>query len=111
MKPTFLPKTVPGKASVISFISGIVLGVASKAISSVINNQIEYPNPLNSPLLGSTIYLTFTALIFAALIGLFAVIRKKERAISVYVIIPPGIFILFVVIVFIIANLAEPPDA
>lgn len=92
MKITFMPKTPPGKASVVSFLLGIVLGVASNVISNVTNNQIEYPNPLNSPLLGSAIYLTFAALIFAALIGLAAVIRKKERAISVYVVIPPGVF-------------------
>jgi AraC-like DNA-binding protein len=76
---------------VVSFLAGIVLGVTSSVISQAIDNQIEYPNPINSPLLGSLIYLTFAGVIFAALIGLFAVIRKKERAILVYAIIPPGI--------------------
>jgi hypothetical protein len=111
MKTTFLPKTVHGKISVILFLSGIILGVASSLISNVIDNQIEYPNPLNSPLLGTLLYLTFAAIIFAALFGLAAVVRKKERAITVYIIIPPGIFVLIIVIGFIIANLVGPPGA
>ena len=111
VKTTFLPKTVPGKTSVVTFLLDIVLGFASSLISDAINNQIEFPNPLNSPLLGSTLYLTFAALIFAALAGLVAVIQKKERAVSVYVIIPPGVVMLIVLFVFIIVNLVGPPNA
>ena len=95
----------------VSFLAGIVLGVTSSVISQAIDNQIEYPNPINSPLLGSLIYLTFAGVIFAALIGLFAVIRKKERAILVYAIIPPGSILLIIVILFLLANLFGPPNA
>jgi len=62
MKITILPKTPVGKRSVYLFIIFIALSIAGSVISNVQGNTIEYPNPINSPLLGTTIYLTFIIL-------------------------------------------------
>lgn len=56
-------------------------------ISNVQGNTIEYPNPINSPLLGTTIYLTFIIAAFVFITGLKAFFKSKERAILVYIII------------------------
>lgn len=59
MKTTILPKTLIGKRSVYLFIIFIALAITGSVISNVQCNTIEYPNPINSPLLGTTIYFTF----------------------------------------------------
>ena len=65
-------------------------------VSQVTGNTIEYPNPVNSPLLGSIIYLTFAVVIAAAIIGLIAVIQKKDRSLLVFLSIPFGVVMLLV---------------
>ena len=59
MKTTILPKTPIGKRSVYLFIIFVAMAITGSVISNVQGNTIEYPNPINSPLLGTTIYLTF----------------------------------------------------
>lgn len=87
MKTTILPKTLIGKRSVYLFIIFIALAITGSVISNVKGNTIEYPNPINNPLLGTTISLTFiiTAIVFVT--GLKAFFKSKERAILVYIII------------------------
>ena len=55
MKNRFLPQTSKGKWSVSLFAAFLVLGIAGNRISNATVNAIEYPNPINSPLLGSVI--------------------------------------------------------
>ena len=110
MKFPILPKTSKGKWTVILFVAALVLGVAGNRISSAIGNTIEYPNPINSPLLGSVIYLTFASAILASVMGILAVRKEHERSLLVYVLILPGLFFVFAIAGFLIANLIGPPD-
>ena len=87
MKTTILPKTPLGKRSVYLFIIFIVMAITGSIISNVLGNTIEYPNPINSPLLGTTIYLTFIIAAIAFITGLKACFKCKERAIMLYIII------------------------
>ncbi|HCS73756.1 MAG TPA: hypothetical protein DIW17_07765 [Clostridiales bacterium] len=90
MKITILPKTPVGKRSVYLFIIFIALSIAGSVISNVQGNTIEYPNPINSPLLGTTIYLTFIIAAIAFITGLKALFKSKDPAILVYIIICIG---------------------
>ena len=110
MKNRFLPQTSKGKWSVALFVAFLVLGVAGNRISDAIGNTIEYPNPVNSPLLGSVIYLAFTAAISASVMGILAVRKDHERSLLVYLFMLPGLFFLVAIIGFLIANLIGPPD-
>lgn len=87
MKNTILPKTSLGKRSVYLFIIFIVIAISGSVISNVQGNIIEYPSPIDSPLLGTTIYLTFVIAIIAFITGLKAYFKSKERSILVYIII------------------------
>ena len=110
MKNRLLPQTSKGKWSVSLFAAFLVLGIAANRISSAIGNSIEYLNPINSPLLGSVIYLAFTAAILASLMGILAVKKDQERSILVFLLIPIGLFFLVAIVGFMIANLIGPPD-
>ena len=110
MKNRFLPQTSKGKWSVSLFAAFLVLGIAGNRISNATVNAIEYPNPINSPLLGSVIYLAFTAAILASLMGILAVKKDQERSILVFLLIPIGLFFLVAIVGFMIANLIGPPD-
>jgi heme/copper-type cytochrome/quinol oxidase subunit 3 len=107
MKSTFLPKTRAGKLSAALFVAFIALAAAGGLISSIQGNTVEYPNPLNSPLLGTVIYLMFSAAILASIAGLAAV-KNNERSVLVYIAIPLGIIFFVVIVVFIVANLTGP---
>lgn len=107
---SFLPKTLKGKWSVSLFIVFIALSIAGTIVSSLSGNTIEYPNPINSPLLGTVIYLTFSAAIFASVMGILAVKKDNERSILVYMLIPLGMVLLVFILIFLIANLIGPPD-
>lgn len=106
MKTTILPKSPMGKRSVYLFLIFLVLSIAGKVISNVQGNTIEYPNPVNSPLLGTTIYLAFILAAIAFITALTAVLKRKERAILVYLIVLVGGYfsvagsLLFIVGVF-----------
>lgn len=110
MKNRFLPQTSKGKWTVGLIVASLVLGVAGNRISDATGNTIEYPNPINSPLLGSVIYLTFAAAILASVMGIMAVRKDSERSLLVYLLILPGLFFAFVIVGFLIANLIGPPD-
>jgi ABC-type uncharacterized transport system fused permease/ATPase subunit len=110
MKHPILPKTPKGKWSVGLFVAFLVLGIAGNRISTAIGNTIEYPNPINSPLLGSVIYLAFTAAILASIMGFLAVKKDHERSILVYLLILPGAFFFLAIMGFLIANLIGPPS-
>jgi uncharacterized membrane protein len=91
------------------FIAFIVLSFAGGLISDSVGNTIEYPSPINSPLLGSVIYLRFAAAILASIVGLVAVKKDHERSALVYVSIPIGLIFAVVIVIFLIANLIGPP--
>lgn len=110
MKITFLPKTRSGQWSVVLFIAFIILSVVGSTISSVQKNTIEYPNPINSPLLGTIIYLMFSASIIASIAGLTAIRKNNERSILVYISIPLGIMFLFGILMLLIGYIIGPPD-
>jgi hypothetical protein len=110
MKITFLPKTHAGKYSVVLFTVFILLSMAGGLISSVQKNTIEYPTPINSPLLGTTIYLMFTAAIIASITGLIAVRKNNERSILVYISIPLGIAFFIGILMLLIGNIIGPPN-
>lgn len=109
MKYSFLPKTRNGTWSVCLFIAFILFAVVSSLVSLSTGNTIEYPSPMNSPVLGTLIYLTFSAAVFSSLIGLISLIKNKERAFSVFLVVPPGIVFLIVILVFLFANLIGTP--
>ncbi|MDD4776642.1 MAG: hypothetical protein PHG75_09025 [Syntrophomonas sp.] len=110
MPITFLPKTRAGKWSVVMFLAFVALMAAAGAISSGQENRIEYPNPVNSPLLGTVIYLMFLAAIMASMSGIIAVKRNNERSILVYLSIPPGVFYLIGILILLTGVLIGPPD-
>lgn len=110
MKNRLLPQTFKGKWSVALFVAFLVLGVAGNRISDAIGNTIEYPNPINSPLLGSVIYLAFAAAMLASVMGILAVRKDRERSLLVYLFMLPGLFFFVAIIGFLIANLIGPPD-
>lgn len=110
MKITIQPKTRAGKFSVAMFIIFIIFATAGGIISSVQENTVEYPNPLNSPLLGTAIYLMFTAAIIASITGLIAIRKSKERSILVYISIPLGIAFFIGILMLLIGNIIGPPN-
>lgn len=79
-------------------------------ISRVIGNTLEYPSPLNSPLLGTSVYLHFAFAMAASAVGLYALYRKKDRALLVYLAIPWGIFLFLGVVTLLIGVLLGPPQ-
>lgn len=109
MKYYFLPKTRKGKWSVCLFSAFLVFALAGGLISSITGNTIEYPNPFNSPLLGTVIYLMFLASMLASLFGVISMWKDGERSVLVCISIPIGIVFLIFILVFAIANLIGPP--
>lgn len=110
MQITLLPKTRAGKWSVVMFIAFVALIVAAGTISSTQGNGVEYSNPVNSPLLGTVVYLMFFAAIMASIAGLIAVKQYNERSILVYLSIPLGILYFIGIIILLIGMLIGPPD-
>ena len=90
MKTTFLSTTNTGKWSIRLFVLFILLMISGGAASRVINNRIEYPNPINSPILGTLIYLAFIAAAAASISGIRACLKFKERSVMVYIVIAIG---------------------
>ena len=107
MKILSLPRTCAGRWAIGLFAAFIALAILGGVVSARSGNTIEYPNPINSPLLGSVIYLMFAAVIAAAVVGLIAVIRGKERSIFVFAAIPIGAFFLTGAAALLIASLFE----
>lgn len=110
MKIAIVPKTHAGKWSVALFICFILLAISGGMISSSQENAIEYPNPINSPLLGTTIYLMFSTAIVASVVGLIAVRKNNERSILVYISIPLGIGFFIGILMLLIGNILGPPN-
>lgn len=108
MKMTFLPKTLAGKWSVSLFIAFIALSIVGTMVSSIQGNTIEYPNPFNSPLLGTVIYLRFSAVIIASITGLIAVKKNNEHSILVYLSIPLGIVFFIGNLMLLVGNIIGP---
>lgn len=79
-----LPQSRVGRQSLLWVAIAIGLFVATSLIGKAQDNQIEFPNPINSPLLGTLLYLTFLALFIAAYTGVVAVRRHGERSVLVY---------------------------
>ena len=100
MNIPLLPKTPTGKWSVGLFVLFLPLVFESMFVSEMQNNTIEYPNPVNSPLLGGLLYLTFLASILASLFGMIAVFKKRERSLLVYLAIPNLLYIMIYSLIF-----------
>ncbi len=111
MKITLLPKKRAGNWSVILFIASIALWIAGYFIGKIQKNTIEFPNPINSPLLGTVLYLMFLVPIIASIIALIAVIKKGERSILVYLSIPIGIILFIFLLLGLIYNTIGLPFA
>lgn len=107
MNTTFFPKTLAGKWATGMFIVFAVLAVVGGMISKITGNSMEYPNPLNSPLLGTAIYLMFAAAITASVVGLIAVRKYKERSVLVYISIPLGLFYFVGIVILLIGYLTN----
>lgn len=110
MKITLLPKTRMGKCSVGLLMVFAILALAGRYISSAQDNTIEYPNPFNSPLLGTVIYMAFASLACAAIAGLAAIIKDEERSILVYLIVPAGLIVSLFGLMMLIGGLLGPPS-
>jgi len=108
MKVTVLPKSRAGKFSVSFFVAFIGLAVAGSVISSAQGNTVEYPNPFNSPLLGTVIYLMFSAAIIASIAGIIAIKKSDERSILVYIALPLGIVFFIGIVMLMVANILGP---
>lgn len=107
MNLSFLPRTGYGWRSILFAAGGLALGVAAKLIAAAQGNTIEYPNPINSPLLGTAIYLTFGFIAAAALTGLRAVRRQGERSLLVYAVTVFGGAISAMAAVMLVAGVVE----
>lgn len=105
MKIVVVPETRPGKYSVALFAASLCLAAAAGVVSSVQKNSIEYPNPINSPLLGTTIYRMFLAGIIAAIVGIIAVVNNNERSILVYISLLFGVLSFLGIMMLSIGNL------
>jgi len=84
MKISFFPKTSLGRKSGYMFLMFILMIFAGRFISDMTNNTIEYPNPINSPIFGTFIYLTFFIAGVSFLMGLKGIFKMKERSILIY---------------------------
>lgn len=76
----FIPKTPTGKKAMYFFFLFAAASVLSTVVSRIMDNQIEYPNPLNSPLLGTLIYLTFILAGIAFVYTVKAFWKSRDRA-------------------------------
>lgn len=103
------PTTSKGKWALGFFLLFLVAGGAASLLSSLLGNSQEYPTLQSDPLLAFVIYLSFGAAILAALLGVLAVWREKERSLLVYLSIPLGLFLLLGLLVFGTALLFGPP--
>ncbi len=110
MKRSVLPATFRGKLSVVLFAGFLILGLAANVISRETSNTIEYPNPINSPLLGSVLYLAFGSIIASAAIGILAIRKDQEPSWLVRLLIPFGSSFFVILVIFFIANLIGPPN-
>lgn len=91
MKLTILPKTYSGKLAVILEIISIILFV----VGSVLPSKLGYSGIdiiRNNPLQAIITVMIFAVGIGAAILGLTAVIKKKERSIIVFIVILTGLY-------------------
>ena len=107
MKNTFLPSTSSGKLSLKLFALFILLILSGNVISKSINNTIEYPNPINSPLLGTAIYLAFITAAVASFVGIKAFVKDKERAVLVIIVMVIGGYFALAGSALLIAGMIE----
>jgi hypothetical protein len=90
MNLVLVPQTRLGRRAVALAGVAVVLGIAATVIASIQGNALEYPNPFNSPVLGTAIYLTFVVAAAAAITGIMAVRRQGERSLTVFAVV--GLF-------------------
>mgnify|MGYP003586391552 CR=1 FL=1 len=103
------PTTPKGKWALGLFLLFLVAGGAASLLSSLLGSNQEYPTLQSDPLLAAAIYMSFAAAIVAALLGILAVWREKERSLLVYLSIPMGLFLLLGLLIFGTALLFGPP--
>lgn len=103
------PRTPKGKWALGLFLLFLAAGGAASLLSRILENSQEYPTLQSDPLLAASIYVSFAAAIAAALLGILAVWREKERSLLVYLSIPMGLFLLLGLLVFGTALLFGPP--
>lgn len=101
MKKKFLPKTHSGKWSVGLFISFIVISVFVSMMPDRLKAP-DFPNPFETPLFASLIYLHLIAAIGASITGLRSVIKNNERSLLVFISIPLGLIYFCGIIVVLI---------
>lgn len=97
------PKTKTGTRALGLFCLAIISGFVASLLSGYLDNTIEYPNPLNSPMLGTVIFLTFILAGLGAITGLISLLKLKEQSIIVYlVVILGGVFSIVGLIMLIV---------
>lgn len=98
-----LPTTRCGKWALGLFGTSILLFCAATAWPGPRSGDL--PNIVTTPVFASLIYLGFASCILAALAGLWAINKHKERALLVYISIPLGVFYLVGLLVMLVAFL------
>lgn len=84
MKVKIMPKTLQGRRALFFSFLFVTSGAASTLVSSITDNKIEYPNPLNSPLLGTLIYLTFVLAFITFFYTAKALLKYKDQTVLLY---------------------------
>ncbi len=100
---TVLPTTRCGKWAFGLFAASVLLFSAATAWPGPRSGDL--PDIVHTPVFASLIYLGFASCILAALAGLWAINKHKERALLVYISIPLGIFYLVGLLVMLVAFL------
>ncbi len=102
---SLVPSSRLGRWSIALILLALAFAVAGSEISTSIANGLEYPDPVTSPLLGTVIYLMFTAAIAASAAGLLAMLRRHDHSPLLYLSTIPGVMAAVVVIVVAMAHL------
>jgi hypothetical protein len=105
----FLPESRAGRRAMLLAAAATSLGAAARLIAATQGNTIEYPNPINSPLLGTVLYLTFLTAFAAAYAGVVALRRHGERSILVYLVVILGGGLALGALLLAIGALIGPP--
>jgi nitrate reductase gamma subunit len=88
-----IPASRFGKISVLSIVAGIVLFFLSQTIRIVPRTIPQSPSFFNDPLHAVLLILTWVAGTAALVLGVYYVIKRKERSVVVFVSILAGFFV------------------
>ena len=109
MKIYLMPKTILGKWSLGLIVTMPVLFIIGMSFTSLLYKSVSGGNTIlediaRRPVLALTMLVAFVSGISAFITGLIAVIRQKERSLSVYV----AVIIGTLLILFVIAEILFP---